>query len=545
MSKVVLTADRALFTDFSGVDALGFGLCLPFRLIPRFVEYRILAPPAPAEGVRAIYAPYALSKVEASLIASGFSRDEVVITPPELVERAVSNETSVVGVHVVDPQGLAPVSWTLRVMTGGGKSCTALEFERLMSKLSLLKRHYRFKVVVGGPGVWQLRGLEKRFGIDVVYEGEAELTLPRVIKDLINGYDVPKYVVGRMPPPDEVPTILTPSRNGLVQITRGCPRGCQFCKPTTFFFRSIPLQTIIREALLNALAGAKEISFITEDVLLYGARGLKLDSEAVKKLFRETFIAVGRHGVRKISFSHVTLSSALVLKDAVKYITEINSLDRSNPLMPQVGFESGSPRLVAKYFRGKPYPWEPEDWPWIVVEGGKLLNENYWYPCLTYIIGFPDATPDDYVKTTELIDRLRDEGFIGWAFPLFLIPIGGTRIERVAGFKVFEELPPEAIDSFIAGWELSIRFSRYIYPTIVSSIKNSLTRRLVNALINRALEAMDDWVHIIKERPESVELEFPKVNIRGLSGIIYNTTKALISRTFTRREAGKARVRAH
>ncbi len=73
MSKVVLTADRALFTDFSGVDALGFGLCLPLRLIPRLVEYRILSPPVPSEGVRVIYAPYALSKVEASLIASGGS----------------------------------------------------------------------------------------------------------------------------------------------------------------------------------------------------------------------------------------------------------------------------------------------------------------------------------------------------------------------------------------------------------------------------------------------------------------------------------------
>ena len=40
------------------------------------------------------------------------------------------------------------------------------------------------------------------------------------------------------------------------------------------------------------------------------------------------------------------------------------------------------------------------------------------------------------MKTTELIDKLRDEGFKGWAFPLLLVPIGGTQIEGRANFKV-------------------------------------------------------------------------------------------------------------
>jgi len=51
------------------------------------------------------------------------------------------------------------------------------------------------------------------------------------------------------------------------------------------------------------------------------------------------------------------------------------------------------------------------------------------------IIGFPDATPDDYIATTELIDELKSEGFIGWTFPLLLIPMGGSVIEKEAGFK--------------------------------------------------------------------------------------------------------------
>jgi radical SAM superfamily enzyme YgiQ (UPF0313 family) len=530
LAEIVLTADRALFTDFSGDNTLGFGLCLPLRLVPSFVEYKVLAPPVPVKDGRAAHAPYALGKVEAALLAAGFSRDQVVIIPPEHLEEVVDKDTKVIGVHTVDPQGLAPVSWTLRVLSGGGKTCTAYEFERLMNKINKLKERYKFKTIVGGPGVWQLRGLENKFNIDVLYEGEAEVTFPIVVKKILNGEEVPRFVVGKIAPPEEIPTIVTPSRNGHIQITRGCPRGCQFCKPTTFFFRSMPLDKILREAELNARAGAREINFITDDVLLYGAKGLHLNSEAVKRLFSEVHKVVRKYGIRRITFSHVTLSSALVLKDAVRFITEIDELSEDNPLFPQVGLESGSPKIVDKYFRGKPYPWKPKDWPWIVVEGSKLLNENYWYPCFTYIIGFPDATPDDYVKTIELLDRLRDEGFKGWAFPLFLVPIGGTRIEGKTGFKVLKDLPPEALESIIVGWRMSIDFSRKMYPKVIESIRSPLVRRIVSRLVNKALDAMETWIESIRKDPDVIEKSFSKVNIRSTKNLLISMAKAVIPR---------------
>lgn len=95
------------------------------------------------------------------------------------------------------------------------------------------------------------------------------------------------------------------------------------------------------------------------------------------------------------------------------------------PLFPQIGLESASPRIAGKYFRGKVYPWKPEDWPNISIESSKLFNDVYWYPCYTYIIGFPDAMPDDYIATTELIDDLKSEGFTGWTFPLLFNTDGG------------------------------------------------------------------------------------------------------------------------
>ncbi len=52
MVEIVLTADRAVFSNYSGADFLGFGLCLPYRLVPSFIEYRVLAPPIPVDRGR-------------------------------------------------------------------------------------------------------------------------------------------------------------------------------------------------------------------------------------------------------------------------------------------------------------------------------------------------------------------------------------------------------------------------------------------------------------------------------------------------------------
>ncbi|RLF08373.1 MAG: hypothetical protein DRJ60_00555 [Thermoprotei archaeon] len=72
---IILITDRAIMTDYSGVGLLGFGLCLPYRIVPKIVEYKVLALEVKSNSnYRALYAPYSLAKVEASLLAHGFSK---------------------------------------------------------------------------------------------------------------------------------------------------------------------------------------------------------------------------------------------------------------------------------------------------------------------------------------------------------------------------------------------------------------------------------------------------------------------------------------
>ncbi len=530
MVKIVLTADRAVFSDYNGADFFGFGLCLPYRFVPSFIEYKVLAPPIPiGKDGRAKFAPYQLAKVEASLLSFGFNKDDVIIVPPEHVGRVVDKDTYVLGVSVLDPQGLAPVSWTLKTLTGGGKTCTQYEFEEFMKKVKKLKEKYRFKVVVGGPGVWQLRGLEKKFGIDVIYDGEPELLFPIIVNKIINGEEVPNYIHADPVPIESIPPIVTPSRNGLIQITRGCPRRCQFCSPTMFKFRSIPLDIILKEVEVTLRGGVRCLGFVTEDVFLYGAYGLSVNGDAVKKLFIETHSIAKKYGVTKVGFTHATTSSALIDKSITKFISDINNLSKENPLFPQVGMESGSPRIVGMYFRGKPYPWKPEDWPKVVVEATKLFNDNYWYPCYTYIVGFPNETEDDVMKTIELLHTLKDEGFRGWTFPLLLVPIGNTLIENRVGFKYVKDLSKSMIEAIVVGWRISLDFSREAYKYLISNVKSSMLKKFIDIVASKTFDILEMWVKSLEKSIDVVE-EYSKVNIRSASKLTYAIISNILRR---------------
>ena len=153
------------------------------------------------------------------------------------------------------------------------------------------------------------------------------------------------------------------------------------------------------------------------------------------------------------------------------------------------------------------YPWKPEDWPNILIESSKLFNDVYWYPCYTYIVGFPDAT-------TELIDELKSEGFIGWTFPLLLIPMGGSVMERTkeAGFAYLSNLPEEAIDCIVCGWKLSVYNSR----RLVSKLMKSGNPLISGIMLRLAFKAIDG----IRKGPEVINDVYSKVNIRSNSGLV-------------------------
>ena len=492
--KVVLTSDRATMTDYGGFEGLGFILCLPSRLLPRFFAYRVLAPPieTDADG-RALVAPLPLRKLEASLLEYGFSKDEVAITTPEKLAKTVSGETKVVGIHVLDPMGLAPVSHSLSAFTGGGETYTKTMFLEFAHRLLNLKRRYGFRVVAGGPGTWQLKGVFRSLGIDHLFHGEGEAVFPQVCQALMKGESLPSEIEGKAVPEGEIPLIRGPTRCGVVQITRGCPRRCRFCNPTMFKFRSIPLDDILREVEINVRGGESWISLATEDGFLYGARGIEINRKAVRKLISEVSRRVARVG-----FCHVSISSIVQAPDLVQYFSETLGYNPGSPYLPQIGLETGSPRLIERYMSGKPRPWKPSDWPNLAVEASQIMNEWGWYPCYTLIVGLPGENDNDILQTLELVDRLKHVRC--WLFPLLMVPMGGSLMENENFYQ---------LESFNeARWELvyrclrhSLSFSKHVYRGLVKSIRSVLARYLVQKFFEYGMKVIEDFLEASKRNP--------------------------------------------
>ena len=179
---------------------------------------------------------------------------------PSHLKRYVK-EAKVLGIHTMDPFGLGPASST---------------FAAVMKKEPFLARHFRtllasseireakargLKIIVGGPGVWQMHyrpNFVKTYGIDCIIEGEAENVVGKIFKAAIEGQELPvdyETSIKETPTLDEIPEIVGPSINGLVEIGRGCCRGCSFCSVTLRPLRWFPIDKILREVEVNRRAG--------------------------------------------------------------------------------------------------------------------------------------------------------------------------------------------------------------------------------------------------------------------------------------------------
>ena len=526
MVKIVLTADRSLMTDYHDVEALGFGLCLPRNLVPDLLEYLVLAPKMRVDReYRAVKPPYALRKVEAALLQSGFTRNDVTITAPEYVSRVIDDETIIVGIYTVSPLGLSPVPWTLRCLTAGEDPLVKVEFEKLMKKLNKLKKRYKFKIVVGGPGAWELRGFENIYGIDILFEGEGEITFPEIVYKLMSGEELPKHVIGIDVPIDKIPIIQEPSRGGHVQITRGCPRRCKFCSPTMFKFRSIPIDKILKEIEVQLSIDNKQICFITEDVLLYGASSLKVNSDAVIQLFKKSKELIEKSGKNiKLTFCHVNAASIRQNFKLVKEISEIAEHSENNVIFPQIGIESASPSIISKYFRGKIYPYKPVEWGNIIVEVTKFINDHYWYPCYTYIIGFPDEKSEDHKYTIKLVEEIMDLKLKCWIFPMILVPMGGSLLDKKVDWGKLERLNEKAWELIYVSTIHSLRFSREVIPKVFS-IRNTLIKKILLHFVNCAIKGVEEYLRLLKENPHNAINMLKSINVRHLHNLAFEIVR--------------------
>lgn len=422
---IVLTSPRSDISVFGGDPFSAFVATFPLKVIPKFIlKPEWFSAQNDGDG-KARFMPYGLRKVESMLIDE-FGEENVVSAHPDNISDFVGPDTKVVGISTMDALGMAYVSVTYNSIIGlRGRSVTAVEFDRLLNDPVLKK--YKPKLILGGAGTWQVKegGKAEEYGIDTLFYGEAEGSVVNLFKKALAGEELPKEVKGTHVSADSTPIIKHPASFGMVEITRGCGRGCKFCSPTNRSKFSVPPEKIMKEVEINVRGGCDSIFTATEDMFLYESKPRFVPNrEKVVELYRR----IASHpGVKYVHLSHASLAPAAydpkmvedltyILEGKTYYTPELRKTYKRPFITVLFGIETGSIRLMKKYMKGKPLPYDPDNWHEVVLQGVGAFNDNNWRPMGTVITGWPGETEDDTLQTLELLDKLK-------SYDLFLVPL--------------------------------------------------------------------------------------------------------------------------
>ena len=115
---IVLTADRSLMARydllFDGMLAASLTTSTPPSLLAP-----LLMPAARSVDGRAPFAPLGLRRIEAALLAGGFTPDEVAVVGEADLPRAIGPATRVIGICAGEPAGRGMNSTTMAGIAGG------------------------------------------------------------------------------------------------------------------------------------------------------------------------------------------------------------------------------------------------------------------------------------------------------------------------------------------------------------------------------------------------------------------------------------------
>lgn len=541
--KVVLTADRTLMSPYRGISLASFFGCAPaldlnrkqtsllYRILgnqvtPRLLFDFICNPIGHTNGI-ANYAPYGLRKVEAALIRDGYSREDVVVAHPDYIEQFIGPETQAVGTYEMDPLGMGPVTMTFtygrRQMSYDEYYCRDLHHRINKAKA---RNGSKAKVIAGASGTWQYNydpAKIEEYGLYGIVEGDLGGIGPEIDgasaggkffdalidggMDTANPFKKSKFKIdikefsrngreyhGRFihywdePSVEDIPNIVKPSMHGMSEVMRGCGRGCKFCDVTLRPLRYYPVEKVQKEIEINMKYGGLKNAWIhSDDIFVYGlnprtTKNMQPNREALEELFK----GIMATGIEHTNPTHGTLAGAIADERLIPNMSKIIRASPDNHIGIQCGFETGSTRLIGKYADRKLAPFKPVEWHWVVKAGVKTLNEHYWVPAFTLIMGLDnDETPEDSWETIRLIHELEVEQPESkfTVTPLTFVPIG--LLEKSEFFDIGSTMDPAKLGVMYKTWQHNFRYGIQKFMRKVG--RNNLIKNLFFAALARTL----------------------------------------------------------
>ncbi len=471
--KIVLTADRTLMSHYNGLIFFGFGACIPKGFLPDFLYYGVFCPPIKAnKDGSAVNAPSGTRKIESLLLNNGFRDDEIIVAHPDHLDKVIGPNTKVLSITEFDPLGIGPASTTFTQLFGGNAYMN-VKFEEILNHP--LVQEYKPKIIVGGPGAWQFEDdkVREMYDLDTVVLGEGEKVVHDIVDNAVNDRENPSLVHGEVVPLEEIPLIQNPTIDGVIEIARGCGRGCKFCNPTLQRYRCLPVESILKEVDVNIKAGKRPILH-SEDVLRYKANNFTVNKEAVIDLFQQV---MNYPGVNEMGISHFALSSVYNAPDVIEELSNIVGCDKNGWFGGQTGIETGSPRLIKDNMAGKVKPYKPEDWPMVVVDAFQILNDNNWVPASTLIVGLPGEEERDVQLTLNLVEELKD--FKSIIVPLFFVSQGGFKDKE--SFTL-DDVTPRQCELILKCWDHNLDWSKYLLKEYFEMTGNGIRERVAEKI---------------------------------------------------------------
>ncbi|RPI29774.1 MAG: radical SAM protein [Acidobacteria bacterium] len=467
------------------IDHAGYFIQMAIASLPAWMEW-VIDKKYPAwrkverhEDGSAKYMPAGLRVLEQSL-RRHYSADDIAVCFPEDLARFLGPRTRVVAVSTHNPLG---VTFAAGVYTSiFGNSRLPINSAHARAAFAAIKsspyRHL-FKVIVGGSGGWQISQTDsyEELGVDCVVQGRSESADCMNLFDMaIRGEELPREI--SVAHPLNRDDILVPEARttfGVIEMTTGCGRRCNFCLPDLNPQIDVPKDKIMAAVRANVAAGNKQISLATEDMFIWGQvrTGTPFffpNREALVDLFREI---VETPGVEQHILSHCTMAPAVVDPQLIRELSEIllekspvhlprvSRHPKKKILSPLIGLETGSVRLARQLMPSKAVPFAVDDWPSVVLEGLRIMNENNWFPVMTLMVGNPGETDDDVMATLDVVYEIERRGLFAFMVPSVFTPLHDTRMENKKGVTETKHLSALQWQLLMKCWKMNLRPGQY------------------------------------------------------------------------------------
>lgn len=397
--------------------------------MPGFIIERLLLPRAKHTAAGASVAPLGLRRIESALVEGGLAAGDMIVVDDAHLAEAIGERTKIVAISSGEPVGLGMSSSTMAGVTGGEIYPQAM-LRRLLSQVRRLvaERAPGAKVVLGGPGAWQLAGEDGQrlaLGVDHAVVGYAEGNAAATFQSLLQGTDLPPVILGEGVPAARIPRLRGATAMGVVEISRGCGLGCEFCTIGTVPMQHLPLEAILADIKVNLAAGQTSVAILSEDLLRYGGEGMRCRPEALIGLL--TAIRAMPE-VRALQPDHVNVISLTEYSD--EELAEVRRLLKGQYPWFNLGMETAAGELLqACGGRPKMGRVRAEDWGGFCAEQLRRLMRLGFVPMASLIVGLPGETPEQVQQTLQWVRAMQGEPLT--IFPVIYAPVAGEPVPEL------------------------------------------------------------------------------------------------------------------